>query len=285
MKNKLLFLLIACVWMSCETEVVVVPPPYTSKLVVNGLLSNESPIQVAVSYSVVALSTLQPEYLGKAKVEIWEDGISLGLGVFDVFEKVYQWPNTPKPGSRYRIRVESAGYPVVDQALNIPNSNTFGGLTYLDSVGLDTSGQALSALVVRINDPASESNFYRINFSYYNELTASFLPFTFITSDPVLLNPSTVEEDDGSYLFDDALFNGSGQDIRIEFSRGVATGTPRFMVLGEALSNDLYRYQVSLQNYAQNTSPFETEPVFIFSNIEGGLGIWAGKIAQRDTVY
>lgn len=285
MKNKFYLFFLLFLWMACESEVVVTPPAYASKLVVNGLLSNDAPIQVAVSYSVVALSTLQPEYLQDAVVEIWEDSVSLGLGVYDVFDKVYNWPVSPQAGKRYRIRVQHPKYPVVDETLVMPSSNAFGGLTYIDSVGLDTSGQALSAILLRINDPAGESNYYRINYSYYNEFTASFLPFTFITSDPVLLNPSTEQEDDGSYIFDDALFNGTSQDIRIEFSRGVATGTPQFMVLGELLSNDFFRYQVSLKRYADATSPFDNEPVFIFSNIEAGLGIWAGKISERDTIY
>jgi len=285
MKNKRYFLPFLFLWMACETEVTVTPPDYDSKLVVNGLLSNDEPIQVAVSYSVVALSTLQPGYLQDAVVEIWEDSISIGIGVYDVFDKSYQWPNFPQAGKTYRVRVEHPDYPIVDETLTMPSSNAFGGLTYIDSVGLDTSGQALSALLLRINDPASESNYYRVNYGYYNQITASFLPFTFNTSDPVLLNPSTEKEDDGSYLFDDALFNGSSQDIRIEFSRGVATGTPQFMVVGESLSNDFFRYQISLQRYADAASPFENEPVFIFSNIEGGLGIWAGKISERDTIY
>lgn len=285
MKNKIIYILLLFIGLGCETEVVVTPPDYASKLVVNGLLNNEGEINVAVSFSVVAISTRQPGYLDDAIVEIWEDSVSLGIGVYEVFDKVYRWPVVPKAGSRYRIRVEHPGYPVVDETLFMPSANSFDGVTYLDSVGLDTSGQALSALLLRINDPIGEKNYYRVSFTYYNEITASFLPFSFLTSDPVLLNPSTVNEDDGSYVFDDALINGTSQEIRIEFSRGIATGTPQFMVLGESLSHDFYRYQVSLNQYGQNAAPFENEPVFIHTNIRGGLGIWAGKIAERDTVY
>lgn len=271
--------------LACETEVALDAPPYDQKIVVNGLLSNENEIRVSVGYSVVALSQDEPGYLEDAVVEIWEDGTSIGLGTYDVFDKVYQWPHTPKQGSTYRIRVQHPNYPLVNETLVMPNANAFGGILYKDSIGLDTSGQAMASLTIVINDPGSESNYYRLNFSYYNDVTAGFLPFTFETSDAVLLSPSTVKEDDGSYLFGDELFNGGSRQITIEFSRDIAQSSPRFLVIGESLSLELYKYQVSLSLFDDaKDNPF-LEPVFVYSNIDAGLGIWAGKIAERDTIY
>lgn len=283
--KKICFFLLICLGISCETEVELDPPPYDSKIVVNGLLSNENEIRVSVGFSVVALSQDEPGYLGDANVEIWEDGNSLGFGVYEVFDKVFKWNAVPKQGSTYRIQVRHPDYPMIDETLIMPNANVFGTLQYRDSIGLDTSGQALASLSVTINDPGSEANYYRLNFSYYNDVTASFLPFVFETSDAVLLSPTTVKEADGSYLIDDALFNGSTREITIEFSRDIALSSPRFLAIGESLSEPLYKYQVSLSLFEETKDNPFTEPVFVYSNISGGLGIWAGKIAERDTIY
>lgn len=270
---------------ACESVVDIVPPPYDSKIVVNGLLSNEEEIRVTVSYSVMALSSEDPKYLENAVVEIWEDGVSLGQGTYDVFDKFYAWNHSPNPGSTYRIRVQHPSYPVVDQTLLMPDDNAFANIQYEDSIGEDSSGQALAAITIRLEDPADQNNYYRLNFAYYNDIIPGFLPFEFTTNDAVLLSPSTVQEDDGAYLFDDQLFNGQTRNIRITFSRDIALSTPRFLISGESLSQDLYRYQFSLARYEDaKDNPF-SEPVFIHSNIDGGLGIWAGKISQQDTIY
>jgi hypothetical protein len=270
---------------SCRIDQDFVEPPYDSKMVVNGLLNNEDPIQLSVSFSVGSLSPNQPGYLDDARVEVWEDGISLGLGTYNFFDKAYAWSQIPKAGSLYRVRVEHPRYPVVDETLLMPGSSGILSLQYIDSVGLDSSGDALAALIATINDPAGEKNFYRLYFAYYNEVVQGFLPFAFSTNDDVLLSPATEKTGDGSYLFNDNLFNGKSRQIRIEFSRGIATGTPRFLSIAESLSSDLYSYELSVSRFeASKDNPF-AEPVFIYSNIRGGLGIWAGKTTAKDTIY
>ncbi|MBI1223521.1 MAG: DUF4249 family protein [Bacteroidetes bacterium] len=284
MKNILPYL-IAVLLVSCTTVTDITPPAYASKLVVNGLLSNEESIRVSISYSVVALSQDQPQYLSDAVVEVWEDGTSLGKGTYNTFDKVYEWSQVPKAGSNYRVRVEHKDYPVIDQSLDMPSANAFSKIIYEDSIGLDSSGLAKAAITIHLADPSNETNYYRLNFGYYNSTIPGFLPITFETNDAILLAPSTVKEDDGSYLFNDQLFNGQTRDIKVTFTRDIALSTPRFLVLGESLSEDLYLYQYSIALYQSSKNNFISEPVIIHNNIKGGLGIWAGKITERDTIY
>ncbi|MDX5320358.1 MAG: DUF4249 domain-containing protein [Bacteroidota bacterium] len=283
--KRLLPFLFVMLWMACEREVNLTPPLYQSKLVVNGLLSNEDEIRVMVSTSVTALSNQSPQILEDAQVEIWEDGNSLGLGQFDVFDKNFAWPVVPQSGKSYRIRVVHPNYPPVDETLIMPSSKAISSVVYEDSVGIDTSGGTLAAITVIINDPGDEENHYRLRFEYYSLVVPGFIPFSFLSNDAVLRNPATIKEDDGSYVFNDQLFNGSTRNIRITFSRDIAFDVPRFRVVSEVLSEDLYRYQSSIARYEETKDNPLTEPVFVHSNIRGGLGIWAGKIAERDTIY
>lgn len=281
--KKTLLLLSLFLWIACEREVEIDAPPYASKIVVNGLLNNESEIRVSVSRSVVALSDDRPTYLENAVAELWEDGVSIGTGTYDAFNKYYSWPQNPKPGSSYRLRVTHPDYPEIDETMTMPNPGTLGGVVYFDSVGIDTSGNALAAMEITINDPAGEKNFYKVFFSYYFQGSV-FLPFEFLTNDAILQSPSTIKEDDGSYLFSDELFNGQNRTIRVEFSRDITTGSPRFMVLSQVLSQDMYKYQVSLTRFEESKDNPFVEPVFVYSNIRKGLGILAGSIAERDTI-
>lgn len=280
----LLALLLTNLW-ACQDDYVFENPDYVSKIVVYGLLSNEGAIQVSVSNSVASLSNNDPTYLENAIVEVWENGVSLGLGVYDAFDKKFNWPNIPQPGAVYRVRVQHPGYPVIDEQLTLPGGAGVISIQYLDSVGLDSTGNALAAIIASINDPGGETNYYRLQFSYFDDLLNRFMVMAVSTNEGVLLSPSTQRLDDGSYLFSDELFNGTQQQIRVEFTRDVALASPKFLSLLESLSSDYYLYELSAARFEENRNEPLSEPVFIHSNIRNGLGLWAGKVVERDTVY
>ncbi len=284
MKKYLAFILVIWTLQACETVVDVEPPPYTGKIVVNALFNTDEDAEVYVGYSVVALSNQSPGPLPDASVELFEDGVSQGQGTYDPIDQRFRWTLKPKAGSAYRLLIIRSGYPTVDKTLYMPSDGNLAGITYTDSIGLDTSGDKLAELRIRINDPADQKNYYRLLIAYYFEQGDEFLPFEIITNDPVLLSPGTEKENEGSYLFDDVLFNGRQVEIVVRFSPFIATGTPRFLIQSQSLSEDQYRYQLSLARYENNQGDPIAEPVFIYSNIDVGLGIYAGSIFRRDTI-
>ncbi len=261
-------------------------PPYQPKLVVNALISNEEDLVIQVSESVGALSPEEPDYLGDANIELRANGVLTAPLTYDSFSFVYELFEKPVPGVRYDLVVTHPKFTAAATAsTTLPRNVVLNNLNLIDSVGVDSAGAPISELTFDLSDPAGDENFYRLGMLYYSPALTQFLPFEFNTSDAVLLNPSTVQLDDGSYQFNDVLFNGQTRKFTVRFPSTLATSTPRFMVQVEALSEDYFKYINSIELYNSSGNNPLQEPVFIHSNVSGGLGIFAGAITLRDTIY
>lgn len=261
---------------------------YQSKLVVNSLFDNESPMIVRVSKSESSLSGITPKYIENAQVLLFKNGVLIDTLDFDLVDQYYFSNEVAEVGALYSLRVKaSADLQEASARASISAVQNFGGLNYVDSVGTDAGGLTTSQLTMSFTDPAGQRNFYRLSFLYYSNVTNSFLPFDFDTDDEILLNPDTEKQDDGSFLFSDALISGKTSNISIRFPQLTATGTRRYCVKFELLSEEAYRYLTTLskvRNQQTGNSPFQ-EPVILFSNIDNGVGIFAGSTIVRDTIY
>jgi hypothetical protein len=284
--KKLLCVLVLFMLISCEEREVDIPlPGYQRKLVVNSLFNNEEEFAVSVSHSVPSLDGGSPRYLDGATVELFENGLLLGPVSYNAFDKIYVIPAKPQQGHLYELKVSHPEFPSVSCLAELPSSVEFEKVVYIDSAGLDSSGEKLSALRFTLSDPAAGKNYYRLLFSYYNLLLNQYLPIELETDDEVLLSPQTVKEGTGSYLFSDLLFNGRNKTFEVRFPAETATSSPRYMVTVDALSEDYYKYQSSLTLFRNNQDNPFSDPVIIHTNIREGLGIFSGYITQRDTVY
>ncbi|TNE78537.1 MAG: DUF4249 domain-containing protein [Bacteroidetes bacterium] len=289
MKRILFLFLFAIVLTACEKrDIPTQNIAYQSKLVVNSLFDNENAFRVFVSKSESSLSGIRPQYLSNAEVLLFKNNVFIDTLDYDLVDNYYFTSEVAEVGAQYSVRVKSAGSLQEASAMaTLPNLQNFGGLTYTDSIGVDGGGLITSQLNLNFTDFAGQSNYYRLSFLYFSPATQSFLPFDFDTDDEILLNPGTIHADDGSYLFSDALFTGRTRNITIRFPQITATGTPRYAVKFEALSEEAYRYITTLEQFQaqQSTnSPFQ-EPVLVFSNIQNGVGIFAGSTIARDTIY
>lgn len=287
MKNIVPLIALFLVLVSCEERTI--PDdgtPYNSKLVVNSLIDNESEIKAYVSRSVSSLSGNSPSYISDAEVYLKENGTVVDTLQYDAVDNYYFGQVRPVLGSTYEINVTDKLLGNAYGTASLPNSVNFSGLSYQDTAGYDSSGSPLSSLTISFTDPGGVSNFYKLDFLYYSNVANAFLPFEFNTDDNVLLSPSTQKLAEGGYLFNDVLFNGEDRKIKVTFPQATATGTPKYIVRFEILSEEAFRYLDGIERFANqdNNSPLN-QPVFIYSNIRNGLGIFAGSYIERDTIY
>ncbi len=91
---------------------------------------------------------------------------------------------------------------------------------------------------------------------------------------------------DGNYyfIFDDALFDGEKITFDISMNLyyfGIHELNPlvdnKLIIRMYHLSKDYYLYKKTLDAYNSSFGSMFTEPVQIYSNIKGGIGIFAGK--------
>ncbi len=86
------------------------------------------------------------------------------------------------------------------------------------------------------------------------------------------------------------MFDGSKAEIGVIPEYGLVLGNTdiKYMVQLEALSEDLYKYIRSKNLYNEsllNDAPnINLPPVSIHSNIQDGLGIFAGSVMAADTI-
>lgn len=285
MKKSWLYILVLPLLVACEREVEITLPPYTPKIVVNCLFTNSGKLVASVSGSVAALERVNPKPIENASVVLQENGITVDTLVYDFFEKKYFSDITPDYGKRYRLQVTAPGYTGVFSENALPAQVQFIVTEFKDSTGIDSVGLPTGTLRFVFQDPGGEKNSYKIRFLYYKSISNEFLPFEYTTNDASLLSPDAEEAGDRSVLFNDLLFNGQQKEIAIFTPALLATGSPRFLVEFSALSNDYEKYYLTLQRHIEaSDNPF-SEPVIIYTNITNGLGIFAGSIERKDTIY
>ena len=163
MRTILKILLPAMVFFGCERDVEVDLPPYQKKLVVNGLIDNISPIAVTVSYSVGALDSFGPGFIGDATVILYEDGLELERLSYDNFENKYISTHTGKEGKEYSIQVISQDFPPIEARTVFPGGNLQTVISFQDSTGTDEAGAPTGTLKVQFNDPAEDDQYYMLN--------------------------------------------------------------------------------------------------------------------------
>jgi hypothetical protein len=149
-----------------------------------------------------------------------------------------------------------------------------------------------ATLKLRFNDDASQNNYYRIRLFLDTEgeqweddgsgfeVVEKRYPLILYSNDPSL--SQGIPWDGYTFsgrtaLFSDGLFNGQQKEISFDLEyklSQVQNGDELFLQL-TSFSEEGYNYFNSMEkNSDRFISPFGTEPVPVYSNIENGIGIF-----------
>jgi hypothetical protein len=166
---------------------------------------------------------------------------------------------------------------------------------FFDNSGLD--------IFFTLSDPAGIENFYLIELlqspGYYvdfifDPVIGEFVSDTIYndaapqqlflsTSDQVLLSEANNFADGGelygsTFFFSDRLFDGNTRkfQVRLDFYSGTADLEIRLT----SASRSYWQYRRTIDLYDNSIDDPFSEPVQIFTNIDDGLGIWAGFSAS-----
>lgn len=315
----LLFLLLAGALTACQREYPLTVPPAPQLLVVNGLFCQDSVWRVQVSLPrTVADTALRFAPVRDAQVEIWVAD-SLVETLSHTGAGWYEGKTFPQVGITYRLAAEAEGFPTATAEDRIPRPaealtgymDTTERLSRIDGT-LGPSGSIWYPVYVSFLDPASEPSFYRFLGakydsavytdgggteilwidSMYNELE----PSGYLSNDASM---QRFDRDQGTLLTTDAGVNGQRRETVLlatnalfyfnDLTRTGGSNNPRkivelFVVL-YTVSETYYQYAYSLlQQGYQATDPFATHNNVV-SNVEGGLGIFAGYHRQMVRVF
>lgn len=294
-RHTALVLMLLCGLSSCETVVEFSGDYMDPMPVLNSLITPGEPVRVYFSRSVFILDEREPSYVTDGTLELYINDTyvePLRYTTFQpengVMEHYYESTAIPQEGDKVTIRARSREFPDwVSANVVVPHSAVLGEMTIRE--GVSTEERYLTGQIqVPLSDPAGVQNYYWLqavgvtgsdNLRRTSFFTYSDIAFSEGSSD------SIVEELLGtSYdraLFADVMIDGQEEYplvIDWEFGEWVASQGVTFEVMCYQVDEHLYKYQRSL-DLADSASSFG-EPVQIYSNVEGGIGIVGARSAQ-----
>ncbi len=255
----------------CEKEVDLNMPVTAQKLVVEGWIENGKAAEVILSmsapyFSSIDSSNIRDYAVTHAKATLYCDGDAEILTLTP--NKAYFPPYVYKSvrikgekGRQYSIEIILDG-DTITATTKIPAPVMADSVWFQSDQGKTGQGR----IWIRVSDPLSETNFYRILYKRKGK-DSRYLPGNFST-------------------FSDILFNG--KTIEMGFLRGYSSLLTRdeenYFVAGDTVSVrfcSIDKDQFTFWNGYQNAvlaaaNPLSASNVHLQSNVKGGLGVWTG---------
>ena len=284
-----IFLLCMAFVSGCDEEVPLETlDTYQEKLVVNDYFTNSAPFSIQVSVSKDLYKKPDPVVLtdNVVKVTLKEGGNIIPL-TYDVFDNVFYSASVPVPGKEYVLSVSANNLGTVSAVGKIPSRVTGKSSIFIEDGGIDMQGNKSDLLKLTFTDNGSTHDYYKLSFFYYSELVGQFHAFDFDRTD-VLAAVNTIKTRDGGFLFSDELFNGKSKTLTAVPPMGLvkANTTYKYLIRLERLSEEYWKYINSLEQYRGGSSVnnFLNGAVVVYSNVNQGLGIFAGGCVESDTL-
>ena len=288
MRKSFAFLVFTLIIAACTTVVDFDIPQNRPKVVVNALFSPDSVWRIQISRSNSILDNRHGSFfdpVGDAVVTILDQNnqfVESITGFSDkYFRYSYKGKTKPLPGQSYTIQVDVKDEPNIKALNKVPT------LVPITSVEIDSSrfisDREPIEMDITFKDSGGEKNYYTVKVigdSYYipNKDTV------WVTREinVKVVDPSLNEEFKESDRFiNDNLFNGKNYTLHLKLFSQPYWGpqspvTVHARVILVSVSEEYYKYFTTknLQDYT-NGDPF-AQPVQVFSNVENGLGIFAG---------
>lgn len=253
---------------SCETEADIPLPEVAPKIVVNCFIGQElEVIKAAVFKSVPVFSNTGDDYTYTSDVQedmyvvISNGSISAEL-VFNPSTEFYEidtqlFPLVP--GVNYTLTVTAPDGEIVKASTSIPTDTPIVQSSSFDfeQISNDFYGDQTRVTIKQtLTDPSESFNYYR----FYYVLQDQFMTGTYVGED----------------YADDNSLNGNLLYNEFEMTSYYGEDNPilsvkAYVILG---SEEYYRFHKTV--YFQSPGDPFSEPSIIYSNVEGGLGVFAG---------
>ena len=306
-KKILISLLLIITYNSCETTLDIELPNSEPKIVINSYMISEEYWDartqfLTVSHSIDGLGSIQDytytddiPVINTATANIKE--ISLDNSIINEYplifnDNCYCYSNpelTPKENTMYELNVSAEGYPSISATELMPfqPNYTISNFIMLNELD-DTLSQELCEFNLNIKDIVNQNNYYRLKIFAVNTFKNTQEACEYEVQDPAFLIPINRYSSLNNYYigkrgyFTDELFNGEERSMFIKVSKP-SGNFDHFYIEVTAYSENLYQFNLTRkeQRRDQNNVLFNSEAIFISSNINQGYGIFGGRAVTR----
>jgi hypothetical protein len=279
------FILSISLWVglsACETELDSSMLTYKPRLVVNSLMTSDQVVWASVNSNIPLADSLGPAPIESANVVLFDQSGNSYSMPFNFGQGRYEASIIPKPGEHYEVVANYGNFPQAAGNTTMPKNVAVAPSTWVDNTGIDVDGFPTGTLSLKIVDDKQERNYYNISLYRYDDFIAQWFVISPDFQDRELESQS-ISTPDGGFVISDALFNGAVKTFNFTTPFASKGQQYKYMVKVQNMNEDYFLYVQSLDQYTQQSGIF-TEPVSVFSNIEGGLGICAGASVLKDTI-
>lgn len=309
MKRYICLVFAAALFGACVEPIEFDPGEMSPYAVLLSRPTNDSTVSVYISQSRFFLDNSAPQVVSDAQVTLAVNGVET-VGVFDNTAYngygAYTFAVLPQPGDSLRVearvprfdaRVTASTYipqlpdvEVLEVVLDTGNGSyydEYGGYytndSYYYKVRFKVKSQSNNEyFAVRLLTPS-------VNYgSTWDTLFQNIQYFS--VNDPIVNNvdfADIIDGDDGSFygselFFSSELFTGGSHEFSAVFSLWPSLKTEAYVnmpivVEVRALSKELYRYIQTTEGYYSEIDELFGEPVQVYCNIDGGIGIFGGS--------
>jgi len=284
---------------SCEKEVNI-PIEYTKpKLVINALFNTDSLWSIEVSESQYIYDTITLPLIDNAEVSI-TDSDNNTITLTNQGEGIYTSASEkPVIGKEYTLNVTHGVHENVKAKSKLPDQLIINSINWDNPVYVD--GDLYRKINVSFKDTPEDDyylitlsgDFYAIEKDEFGNMDTTLENYAvyFSTQNAAVDNPDDYMYQ-SSISFTDGLFNGTDYTIDLlisdyyfgsEDGKDQMDALQKIFISFSRISQEYYWYETSYQAYLNSQWSF-AQPVQVYTNIENGLGVFAGFSTMMDSI-
>lgn len=289
MKTKL-FILLVLLSPSCVQEVPLDFPDTSQQTVVTSLINPTEKICLNISNISLFSDTTSPEPINILEISILEDGVLVehpsGL------DTIIYTSLIPKEESKYELMIRTETDTLTAKT-TVPTKVWLTKADYWYSELASPRFDRLTEASITWMDPAGKANFYEVQILYSDMQSLSFYQFDQI-DDPIIQQECDLGYEPSTFVFSDKQFDGKSYTMNLRFGIGGSLTRPnKAFVVFRSVSEEYYHFMKSWHKHMYLQSNFsgdqegldlmdiyqllfQGDPISPYSNITGGLGVFAG---------
>jgi hypothetical protein len=293
MKKLILFLSVTSflLFTNCTKEIEFDAQDIAPRIVVNSLFTNDSLWTANISRSVGVLETTSYTSIDDADVSIFDGNGVQVTTLTNQGDGLYTSPTgaTPQADELYTIEVNAPGYTSVNATNRIPTAVQINSIDTVSSTNSD--GEDILETTINFQDPPANENYYMVEVLVKGTWIDEFEGDTIEFREPLRIscndiNVETINRFNSGGFENTYLYlmlkdeNFDGEDYALTFSVINYAELKDLELFGEIrlvnTSAAYFNYLKSFNMYqSASGNPFAT-PVQVYSNVENGMGIFAG---------
>jgi hypothetical protein len=291
---------------SCEKDIIVDVPPQTTKLVVYGISSTNTPFRVYISKTAGILQNTTPDsyQVTNAFVQLYENNVLKDTLVYDASTRNYAVKRNTRAvaGNTYLLKASAPNITEVEAETVTPKAITIQSITRRANARTDANGQQLDELKITFTDDAATANYYvvKIQAPHYNGGgNMAYGPiYCMHSSDKDIerrnnADPTDFENCiDGEFFMTDKNFNGRTKELLLFVQHynldpvinPMNNRLYRPVVELNSVTAHHYKYRKSFDAYTDSEDNPFSEPVLVYTNVKNGYGVFSTYSMVKDTI-